>query len=344
MSELVLKGDTQISDKVYDSPIIKKNFMQSFNKKANNIVASFTEIVALTKQLKDIINPEKIYVAKFPSDFWAKNKAGIQDLRQTKSGEILASIYDKTLPGNRSTVHNLTLEKIYPSMANKVQNLSNNVMNMAVQQQLAVILEELSDVKMLVSSVRRGQILDRIALVYSGKRQLENALEAAPETRDALIQNAIQSLENGRTKLELNLREYINHINNLPTGKWRILFKNITDSKFYAMCEDTYNDFQESFRAFIEASAYLSMAYNEINSDKVINIVFEQTKSLILSTSEKMSQLSNIVVSGKTNDKNMWYKNSEAIINKIDKFTNLTQIDVAEVISIEIEGSKLLNI
>ncbi len=342
MKEIILRRNNSISDMVYDSPVIKRNFLQSLNTKTNDIVAGIAELVQSIQELRELISPEKIYIAQFPTDFLEKQKSGLHDLMQTKSGEILSNIIDKTLPPNRNIIHNVRLKELDPFKANKIQNLSNNIMNMTVQQQLAQISEELAEIKILASSIRRGQVLDRIALVRSGKELLENALDETSETRVGSIQNAIQCLTIGRNQLGMNLQEDMKNIKGIPTKNWEIIFKFIFNNKFYDTCEKTYNDFQESFYAFIEASNYLSMAYNEINNEKALQKVFEPTKTLILDSSEKILQLSKIIVSGKSNDELAWYKRPEAIIKEMDSYMNRSFLESSDVISIEIEGYKLL--
>ncbi|MCT2346571.1 hypothetical protein M4D71_20675 [Niallia taxi] len=337
-----MSGNSSISDNVFDSQIIKNDQLKSTQNKVNDIVATFAGLVPATEQLKQIINPEKIYVAQFPKDILEKMKSGEYDLLHTKSGDILSNIIDKTLPKN-NIIHNVRLAELNPDMVNKVQNLSNNVMNMAVQQQLTMVLEELSEVKKLSASIKRGQELDRIGLVYSGKRQLENALEASRESRTILIQNAIQSLENGRTQIEYNLKESLNQIQDIPTSKFKILFKNLFNNAFYGECENTYNDFQESFRAYLDASIYLAIAYSQINSEKAMLKVFEPTKSLILESSPKMKLLSSIAVSGKIADDLMWYGNTEKIIKFIDNYSQNSLLNSSDFITMEIEGRKLIS-
>lgn len=342
MSGIFLRGNSPLSDNVFDSQIIKNDHQKSINNKVNDIVATLASLVPVTEKLKQIIDPEKIYVAQFPKEILEKMKSGEYDLWHTKSGEILSNIIDKNAPKNRNIIHNVRLAELNPDKINKVQSLSNNVMNMAVQQQLTMVLEELSEVKKITASIKRGQELDRIGLVYSGKRQLENALEASPDSRTNLIHHAIQSLENGRTQIEYNLKESLTQIKDVPTSKFKILFKYLFNNAFYVECENTYNDFQESFRAYLDASIYLAMAYSQINSEKVMLKVFEPTKSLILESSSKMKLLSSIAVSGKNAEDLMWYESTDNIIKFIDNYSQNSLLNSSNFITLEIEGRKLI--
>ncbi|MFD6442623.1 hypothetical protein ACFWDG_23245, partial [Peribacillus sp. NPDC060186] len=233
MKELMLRGNKSISNEVYESEIIRNGYLRTVNTKANEIVAGISHLIPSSEQLKQIINPKKVYIAQFPKEIIEKMKSGEYDLMHTKSGEILSNIVDKTLPKNKNIVHNVRLSELDPNMMDKVKNLSNSVANMAIQQQLGHVLEELTEVKKLAVSIKRGQTLDRIGKVYAGKRQLENALDASPEQRIALIHNAIQSLEEGRTQLEYNLKEEIKKIKEVPTSKFKILIKYMFNNGFY---------------------------------------------------------------------------------------------------------------
>ncbi|MFD6442761.1 hypothetical protein ACFWDG_23985, partial [Peribacillus sp. NPDC060186] len=110
----------------------------------------------------------------------------------------------------------------------------------------------------------------------------------------------------------------------------------------YDECENTYNDFQESFRAYLDASILLAMAYHEINNEKAMLRVFEPTRALILDSYKKMNLLSTIAVSGKKDDDIMWYKNTEKIFNALDNYSQNRLLNSSEILTVEIEGRKLI--
>ncbi|EGP5302239.1 hypothetical protein EAC14_14320, partial [Enterococcus faecium] len=163
--------------------------------KISNIVSSISEVTSGVKNLKDIIDPEKEYIAKFPKDILDKINSGQYEIMKSKSGELLSTIIDKSSP-RKNIVHQIRLDQVPFDLSDKVQNISTNVASMAIAQQLAEISETLSDILGISEAINRGQQNDRIGLVLSGKNQLEQAFEIANDqkSREALIMQAIKSL------------------------------------------------------------------------------------------------------------------------------------------------------
>lgn len=333
-----------IAQKVYDSPVIFNEVNNSIIDRQNNIGALLSEVASGINSLKDIIDPDKIYIAKFPKDVLDKINSGQFDIMKTKSGDLLSTIIDKTAPANKNIVHQLRLEQIDPTQSQKLQSLSTNVANIAIQKQLADISEMLSEIQAISKDIKRGQVIDRIGLIVSGRNQLEQALEISENNprREQLILGAISSLNNGRSQLELYFQEEMKNRVSIPNNKIHLTIKCLFDGKFYDKIDDTFNELQESFQAYIYATNLLATAYERLGSTEVLPKVFEPAKVLIENYAESMIPMSRIVLEGNVDNQKCWYTHPHDYIDIIENYNQKALLNNVDYISVEVPGKKLL--
>lgn len=175
MADFLIKKSNEISG-TSDKSLVVKEFVEKFSQKRLLIANNLTQVLVGVSNIEEIISPEKIYIAKFPKDVLMKIDSGQYAVMKDKSGEILSTIIDTTLPKNRNIVHQLRMEEVNPNFSDKMKDLSSNVTNIAIQQQLAELAQMLAQIQTIVLEIKRGQMTDRIGLVFSGKNQLEQAL------------------------------------------------------------------------------------------------------------------------------------------------------------------------
>ncbi len=344
MKEVIITNKNKVVPQAFDSPVIFKEFSNSIVNRKSNIVSILSEVTSGLNNIKDIIEPDKIYIAKFPKDIIDKMNSGQYDIMTSKSGELLSTIIDKTKPGNRNIVHQLRLDEIDPAYSGKLQNLSNNIANIAIQKQLADVTEMLSELLNLSKDIKRGQVLDRIGLVYSGRSQLEQALEIVGDNprREQLIIGAINSLNNGRSQLDLYFREEIKNIPPISNNKFKLTMKCLFDSKFYGKVEDSFNELQESFQAYIYATNLLATAYERMGNVEVLPKVYAPARAIIEEYSESMISISEIVIRGNVVKEKSWYNNPNEYIDVIENYSKQALLEDIEYISIEFTGQNLL--
>lgn len=344
MRELVILDKDVIKESIYESPSITKGIINEISKKKNYISSLILELTSGIQNLKEIIDPEKIYIAKFPKDVIDKISNGHYDIMKDKTGELLSTIIDKSVPANKNIVHQLRLEVADPALMQKAQNLTTSVSNLAIQSQLAEISEMLSEIKTLSLAIKRGQVLDRIGYIHSGKEQLEQALALTgnDQRKEGLIQGAISNLNNGRSQLDLNLRNELKTFKGIPSKKYALAFKFFVNNKYYSDLETLYIDFQEGIKEYIFATTLLATAYERINCKEVLPTVFKPAQALINDSHKIISQASEIVLSGSQQNNNGWYLKPDKYIDMIENFSNNALLEKVELVSIELPGKRLL--
>jgi hypothetical protein len=344
LNEIIITDNNEIASKKINSTLILNDINNSFTNRKNDIVVFLSEVTSGMNNIKDIIDPEKVYIAKFPKDILDKINNGQFDIMKSKSGDLLSTIIDKNAPANRNIVHQLRLEEIDPSFSQKLQNLSTNVVNIAMQKQLADLSEQLSGIQELATDIKRGQVIDRIGLVISGENQLEQAL-AIPDgdpMKKQLILGAIGNLNNGRSQLELYFREEMKNTIPIPKNKFQLTIKCLLKSSFYEEIEDKFNGLQESFKAYIYATNLLATAYERIGNIEVLPKVFEPAKVLMENYAAPMIPMSRIVLDGSIDIDQYWFTHPHDYIKVIENYSHQALLDDVEYISIEIMGQELL--
>jgi len=325
MDKVIIVDDQDIIDSAYNSQTIKREFIRHFEHNKGNIAAGLAEILSGIENVKDIIKPERTFIAKFPKDVLEKINSGQYDIMKTKNGEILSSIIDTTLPKNRNIVHQLRLDEVDPNINEKLKNLSTNVANFALQQQLANLTEMLSQIQSLAIDIKRGQVTDRIGLIISGKNQLEQAMQMKESdvNKQYILMNAIKSLNDGRAQIDLYLRDELNKNLDVPKNKFLLFCKSFINSKFYKDIEKQFGELQESISAYFEATNLLASAYEILDSKEALSKVFMPAKELIEISHERMSELSELALDGIDNKSSHWYAQPQIFINKIDNYSKL---------------------
>lgn len=343
MKEIIISGKKELSSETYNSSAIYRNSKKMTNNRISHIITSISEVTSGVKNFKDIIDPEKEYIAKFPKDVLDKINSGQYDFMKSKNGEILSTIIDKTSP-KKTAVHQIRLVEVPNNLVDKVQSLSTNVVTMAIEQQLAQISETLSELLGISEAIKRGQQNDRIGLVLSGKNQLEQALEITDDkkTRDELIMQAIKSLNDGRSQLEQNIKDDINNAISIPSNKLALAFKCIYDSNFYDNVETKFSNQEKGFQVYVYATILLATAYEKLGKIEVLPTIYKPVKELVGAHSRTMIPMAGLVLKGPVDLHRNWFKNSEEFIERIESYNKNALLENTDYITFEITGKELL--
>lgn len=344
MSDLVLHDDYTSIDLANGSDLIRNKFCNNYINIKGNVLNEIAEMVSGAAKIKDIINPEKSYIAKFPTDILEKMNSGQYDImRSKKDGELLSTIIDKTLPKNRNIVHQIRLEEVSIGVEEKFKDLSSNISNMVLQQQLADLAQMLNRIQKTLIDVKRGQVLDRIALVKSGREKLEQAMKLSDSNGDKkqLILNAISGLNDGRSQLELYIRDEIKKDIKIPDNRLRLILKSLFNNGYYDEIESNFAELEEGMNAYFEATNLLAISYDLTNNREAIEEVFIPAKKLIQDCAYKMKGLSKVVLNGETSGL-AWYDNEQKILSQMDNYSNFKLAQDKKYICIEFKGEDLL--
>ena len=343
MKEMIISENKEVSLKNYNSPIIYNDSKKRTINRTGNIASSLYELTSGIENIKDIIDPKKEYIAKFPADILDKINSGQYDFMKSKNGELLSTIIDKTSP-RKTAVHQIRLDQVPVDLADKVQSLSTNVAAIAIEQQLAEISEMLSEILGIAEAIKRGQQNDRIGLVLSGKNQLEQALEITDDQklRDELIIQAIKSLNDGRSQLEQNIKDDINSSVTIPSKKLSLVWKSLSDNKFFEDVENKFSDLEKWFQAYLYATILLATAYEKLGKTEVLATIYKPVKELVEEYSLTMIPMANIIVRGPIDSKRNWFYSPQEFLENIETYSTNASLENTDYISFEITGKEML--
>ena len=340
---MIISGKKGISSKTYNSSLIYNDSKKRTNTRMNSIASSLYELTSGVENFKDIIDPKKVYIAKFPADILDKVNSGQYDFMNSKDGELLSTLIDKMSP-RKTVVHQIRLEQVPVDLADKVQRLSTNVAAIAIEQQLAEISEMLSEILGIAEAIKRGQQNDRIGLVLSGKSQLEQALEITDDQklRDELIVQAIKSLNDGRSQLEQNIKDEISNSISVPNKKISLVWKSLSDSKFYEKVERQFSDLEKGFQAYLYSTILLATAYEKLGKTEVLATIYKPVKELVEEYSLTMIPMANIIIRGPIDSQRNWFYSPQDFLESIEAYSTNASLANTDYISFEITGKELL--
>ncbi|WP_394870321.1 hypothetical protein [Clostridium butyricum] len=343
MNNSLVFNDCETIDLGNSSKILNSQFNNHYINIKDKVFNNATEIISGAEKIKEIINPEKTYIAKFPLDVIERMNNGQYDLMKSKKGEILSTIIDKTLPKNRNIVHQVRLEEVSTGIQEKLKDLSTNVSNIILQKQLADFSQKLEQINIKLIEVKRGQVLDRIALVKAGKEKLEQAMQLNDNdpNKKQLIINAVSGLNDCRAQLELYIKEILKKDIKIPERKIVLILKALFNSEYYDELKSTYGELQEGMNAYFEATNILAISYQIIDSREAIKEVFNPAKCLIQDCAGKMRSLAGVVLNDKIDD-DVWYEDENKLLLEINNYIEFKIPRKKEYISIEFKGKELL--
>ena len=147
--------------------------------------------------------------------------------------------------------------------------LAKAVTDYSTQMQMAQIAEEIQYVQIAVEEVRKGQENDRLAMAYSCKQKLLQAMAMKDKKlRTMALMNLVSSAEDSRNLLMLSQNVNVQLLKDEPESVWGKIMSGSTPQKI----EQRMEEIRESLCAvnmvlFAEAMAYQEMG--EIESARL---------------------------------------------------------------------------
>ena len=202
--DLIIDGEKyyKINNKYYYKPNdflapIIKNIKDNSNKIKSLLRSSPAFIDTISAAV-----PSDIFQAVLTNDQKAKLAKGTIELMSSKKGDLIASLID---PKTKKIISNVNLEKI-----KLTPELNTAISNLSAQTQMAQIAQDIQYVQLAVEEVRKGQENDRLAIAYSCKQKLLQAMAIEnPQIRQLALMNLTASAEDSRNKLMLSQIETV---------------------------------------------------------------------------------------------------------------------------------------
>lgn len=261
--ELIIDGEKYYKiGKYYFKP---NNFMKPIfekiidnSEKIKNMLytcPSFIELVKNTIPTEDynliLSAGDKIKLAK-----------GSLKLMTSSDGNLLANLVN---PKTGKIVSNIKLEKV-----NLTPEINNALINYGNQVQLAKIAEDIRYVQLAVEEVREGQENDRLAIAYSCKQKLLQAIEIDnKELKRIALLNVVSSAEDSRNQLMLSQQSNVRLLKEQPKD---FFGKFLKGEKEDLKKDKRISELRENMNALNLVSLAETLAYQELGENKAANI------------------------------------------------------------------------
>ena len=230
--------------------------------KAKNILAQAIQQAGIAKDAIKALSKDTMYVLDIPK----KIKKGLETgefvfMQKKETGENLAAIYE-VVDGKKNLFANLTAKEVQVANETAVHDMSHGVQQLVLQQQIAVVLNEIEDMHKTVALIEQGQKDDRFAEIKAGYDQLRLALHTSDvEKRNRMIENATQTITSGSNKIQLALGRRISEFEAVPSSDLGIYLEMLKSHKLYIDKKDAeYDEIGEYFEYYETATRLLAYA------------------------------------------------------------------------------------
>lgn len=265
--DLIIDGEKyyKINNKYYYKPNdflapIIKNIKDNSNKIKSLLRSSPAFIDTISAAV-----PSDIFQAVLTNEQKSKLAKGTIELMSSKKGDLIASLID---PKTKKIISNVNLEKI-----KLTPELNTAVSNLSAQTQMAQIAQDIQFVQLAVEEVRKGQENDRLAIAYSCKQKLLQAMAIEnPQIRQLALMNLTASAEDSRNKLMLSQIETVEFLKKQPTDYWG---KFLNRAKEEEEKDRKITELRESMNALNMVSLTEAISYQELGEQNAANIALD---------------------------------------------------------------------
>lgn len=243
-------------DDVYDCYDIVPEIANPLLKKAKAGMKKIEKVLyctpAFIMAIKALV-PEETFKAVLSNEQKEQLKKGALKLMTKKDGSLMANLVD---PKTKKIVSTIDLKsvKVTPELTKAMTDYST-------QMQMAQIAEEIQYVQMAVEEVRKGLENDRLAMAYSCKQKLLQAMAIKDKKlRTMALMNLVSSAEDSRNLLMLSQNVNVQLLKDEPESVWGKIMGGSTPQKI----EQRMEEIRESLCAVNMVSFAEAMAYQEM--------------------------------------------------------------------------------
>ncbi len=253
---------------------------EKYSSDLNAFLDMFVNVFEVGKNLKKVINPDVVYVAKFPPELLKKmEEHDLRFLKDKVTGEILPDLYDYT---DKHLGGKIRLEMKGIPNSQDISNLGSSISNLLEQQRYDALISEMKNIHAASKRIERGQDNDRFAMVNSGRKKLIDALNMKndPESQKYMVLDALSSLRDGREAIEKTLMDKLDSLEYVHRNRLKRLWQCFRDGDFYYRQEHRYDDIQEYFQYYYLSMQPMAFAYTYLNQPQLIQNMIEDSRKV----------------------------------------------------------------
>lgn len=342
MNEIVKQEKNELQKVATD--ILKIKMDENNSHQANQLIGNLIQCAQIDRGLQQIINPDMDYIVKIPNYI----KEGLRTgkyvlLKKRETGEYLASVM-QTKDGKKSILANLTLTERTVVDEKYIQNMSDGMFNMVLQQQYQQISYQLTEVLEVINRIEKNQLYEKTGAIKGAMRLLEDASRKRPEERAIDIGNARQTLYTTICTIQDILQERVEGFEPVPESKFMIHVKFYSGLKDYQeMKENEYNNIKTFLDYYVLGIRLLAYAdYLEGHDEKIPEEFSKCATYLTGLDLSGIKSLENFYTRGRLSLE--WFNRPQEYVDDIGKnFIKICHRDY-DGIEIKLSGKELLEV
>lgn len=202
------------------------------------------------------------FVVRMPKLIQEGLDSGAYKLMTKQTGEICAEVLQKSATSNRMVVkQKLEIVERAKDTAINTNNLTADLANIAIQQQMAEISAQLDEVISLARSIEQGQQNDRFALIDAAEESLRLAAVTEDEAnRLSHIHKAQHDLVLGANQIAREISKQLQSAEGVPESDAAITVKMFfTRGNYFDKMNKWFDGVQESFEILEKAYGLLAL-------------------------------------------------------------------------------------
>jgi hypothetical protein len=226
--------------------------------------------------------------------------------------------------------------------ANVSVDISTNITSIAVQQQLAEMIEVINDVRSRVIALQEGHDQDLFGSIRGMHQQMIQMRDAKDaDMQKQLAFHAITVLNETRGKIEVAVISTLKDMPIVPSGDAKIIWQITKDKNFLSDITEKYDRIEELISYYLTATQLLGYAYAFLGEENAFQDIFSPCPELLDNALlQKLIRAESIYAEDIAD---AWYKcPSQYMLPIKDAAHQLFNSKVNNVIELEISGERLL--
>ena len=291
--------------------------------KINWVLSGALQGLHLTKEMLDAIKSEPTdteFVLVINDAVKQGLESGELELMRRKTGEVLGAVTKRSGNSNKRVVAGLldAVERTAPSIepSQRMANITVDLANIAIQQQLSEIHSELKGIADAVERIERGQWTDRFSHISSAESALQSAYAMKNEDeRRAEIQLARGHLQDGTAKISEAMKDLLDGVEPVPERRYQIVLKMLLNwGNYYDETRSWFNLIDDCSKMLDKAYMLLCLSAVALGEPKVIKITLDEYRDRLKEMdTEKLLSVGNI--NPKVDFSKEWFYDVDAYID-----------------------------
>lgn len=225
------------------------------------------------------------------------------------------------------------------------RKLSEGVYQMALQQQIAEMSQQLDEIQHAVKRIEEGQMDDRFAKIEAGEKTLRLAYRSADEkTRKELVANAVPMIQEGSEAIKKVIIRRVNGFEQIPSKRSRLKLKMwMSPTNYVDKKNREFDEIQTCFEYYDRAQKLTAIACMMLEEPGAMEEVFFQQEKFIKSLeTRKLKSIENIHYN--IDFSGEWFYSPRRFLDE----TRLQYLDFTkenyDAVSIEVTGQQMLEV